>query len=59
MKNPLIGILLTTYNDDKIINNCLKSIYYQNYDNLVIVCIDDGSDNDVKNFLDFKFNHKG
>jgi glycosyltransferase involved in cell wall biosynthesis len=52
---PLIGILLTTYNDGNIINKCIKSIYFQSYKDIKIVCIDDGSERDVDEFLDFEY----
>ncbi|MEN8905067.1 MAG: glycosyltransferase [Clostridiales bacterium] len=55
MKKPLIGILLTTYNDDEVINRCLKSLYFQSYENIIIICVDDGSKKDVESFLDFEY----
>lgn len=57
MMNSSIGILITTYNDDpKILNRCLKSIYEQSYENKVIVCIDDGSNNKVTDQILFEYN---
>ena len=47
-----VGILVTTYNDDPaMLNSCLQSVYRQDYPNLFIVCVDDGSDVPVQDAL--------
>lgn len=56
MEQLKIGILITTYNDDKIINHCLSTVYHQNYKNLLIVCVDDGSTIPVQEHIQFQFN---
>ncbi|PKM95186.1 MAG: glycosyltransferase family 2 protein [Firmicutes bacterium HGW-Firmicutes-1] len=49
-----IGVLITTYNDDKIINHSLSAAYKQNYENLLIVCVDDGSKIPVQKLIQFE-----
>ncbi|MFZ5596264.1 MAG: glycosyltransferase family 2 protein [Bacillota bacterium] len=56
MNRPTLGILITSYNDDRaILNRCIRSAYEQDYENLFIVCIDDGSDVPVSEVIDFPF----
>ncbi len=38
-----VSIIIPVYNLEKYIVNCLKSITAQTYDNLEIICVDDGS----------------
>ncbi|MDF7671501.1 glycosyltransferase family 2 protein [Orbaceae bacterium ESL0721] len=42
-KEPLVSVLLTIYNVDKYLAECLDSILSQSYKNLEIVCVDNGS----------------
>ena len=42
--NPLVSIVITTKNEEKNIENCLKSIKEQLYSNIEIIVIDNGSD---------------
>ena len=42
MDSP-VSIIIPVYNLEKYIENCLKSIAAQTYDNLEIICVDDGS----------------
>lgn len=41
--NPLVSIIITTKNEGKVINRLLKSIYIQNYKNIEVILIDNGS----------------
>lgn len=43
MDRPLISVLIPAYNAEKYIEHCLKSVCGQNYDNLEIIVINDGS----------------
>tara|TARA_B110000003_G_C16651696_1_gene534466 strand:- start:2026 stop:2904 length:879 start_codon:yes stop_codon:yes gene_type:complete len=47
-KNPLVSILVPSYNHSKYIKKCIECIVNQNYDNYELIVIDDGStDNSV------------
>ncbi len=51
----LISILISNYNKEKFINNCLKSVYAQRYKNFEIILYDDNStDNSLKAIKKFK-----
>lgn len=52
MESNKISIIVTTYNCEKYINDCLVSIINQTYKNLEIIVVDDGSTDDTKNILD-------
>lgn len=41
--NPKISVIVPVYNSEKYLNKCLDSLIYQTYQNLEIICIDDGS----------------
>jgi glycosyltransferase involved in cell wall biosynthesis len=45
MENPLVSIIIVTYNADKTLQNCLDSIFQQSYPHLEIIIID-GLSND-------------
>jgi glycosyltransferase involved in cell wall biosynthesis len=54
--NPFVGILVTAYNDNpEILNRLLKSVYDQEYPNLIMVCVDDGSDVPVVEAINFGY----
>ena len=47
--SALVSIVIPVYNLEKYIENCIKSIQKQIYENLEIICVDDGStDNSSK-----------
>lgn len=48
-----ISIIIPVYNTDKYLDKCLDSILNQTYENLEIICINDGSTDNSKNILDF------
>lgn len=49
LNNPLISIIIPVYNTSKYLTRCLESIIKQTYQNIEIICIDDGStDNSFK-----------
>ena len=55
MKNPLVSILIASYNKEKYVNRCIKSCLSQTYKNIEIIFIDDGSkDNSYKIAKEFK-----
>ena len=48
MKNPLVSITITTKNEEKNIENCLKSIRFQDYVPIEIIVVDNGSTDRTK-----------
>ena len=47
MKSIKFSVVIPTYNCEKYISRCLDSIISQNYDNLEIIIVDDGSTDDT------------
>ena len=43
MKSPLISVIIPVYNAEEFLPRCLDSILSQDYENLEIICINDGS----------------
>ena len=57
--NKKISIVIPMYNAEKTIKRCLESILNQSYDNLEIIIVNDGSDDQSKNIvLDYQKNDK-
>ena len=48
MKDKLVSIIVTTKNEEKNIENCLKSIIYQTYRNIEIIVVDNASSDRTK-----------
>ena len=66
MKEPLISVMMPTYNNAKYIGQAIDSIYAQNYGNIEIIIVDDGSTDNTKEvvqqYKDIKYfyiEHKG
>ncbi len=49
---PLVSVIVPVYNGEKHLKRCLKSILRQTYDNLEILCLDDGSSDRSPEILD-------
>lgn len=48
-KNPLVSIIIPVYNSEKYINRCIQSILSQDYQEIEIILVNDGSkDNSLK-----------
>jgi len=43
MQNPLVSVVITTYNREKFINKAIESVFNQTYNNIEIIVVDDGS----------------
>ncbi|MCF8780303.1 glycosyltransferase family 2 protein [Vibrio sp. IRLE0018] len=43
MNMPLVSVVVPCYNHENFIEECLNSIYFQNYSNIELIVIDDGS----------------
>jgi teichuronic acid biosynthesis glycosyltransferase TuaG len=60
-KNPLISVVIPTYNSGTYIAETLKSVFLQNYNNFEVIVSDDGSSDNtaevVQNIFD-QFSHK-
>lgn len=49
--NPVVSIILLSYNGEKYIKGCLDSVLGQTYSNLEVLVIDNGSTDTTKDFL--------
>ena len=48
MNNPLISVTITTKNEEKNIENCIKSILEQSYKNIEVIVVDNDSTDKTK-----------
>lgn len=51
MSNQLLSVCCLSYNHEQYIEKCIKSIWNQNYDNIEILALDDGSSDGSINIL--------
>lgn len=51
MLRPLISVIIPCYNDHLYIADAIRSIYDQDYENIEIIIVDDGSDAKTKDVL--------
>lgn len=57
MTNPQVSIIVPVYNQEKYLEECLDSLVNQTYDNIEIICINDGSTDNSWKILQ-KYAHK-
>lgn len=46
-QQPLVSVTIATFNRSNLLKRCLESVFKQNYENLEIVVVDDGSTDDT------------
>lgn len=51
-KEPLVSVIIPTYNRVDMLGNAIKSILAQTYTNIEIILVDDGSTDDTKVLID-------
>lgn len=51
-KQPNVSIIVPCYNVEKYVENCLKSLIVQTYENLEIICVDDGSSDSTTDIIE-------
>lgn len=49
MKQPLVSVIIPAYNASKFIQRCIKSVTEQDYENLQIIIVNDGSTDNTLN----------
>jgi glycosyltransferase involved in cell wall biosynthesis len=50
-KNPLLSVVIPTYNEEKDIEDCLNSLMKQSYKPIEVIIVDDGSTDNTKNII--------
>lgn len=51
LKQPLVSVIITTYNRVGIVSRCIDSVLNQNYKNLEIIVVDDCSTDNTEEFF--------
>ncbi|MBO7258226.1 MAG: glycosyltransferase family 2 protein, partial [Alphaproteobacteria bacterium] len=48
---PAISVIIPVYNVQKYLNRCLDSVLFQRFQDIEIICINDGSTDDCEDIL--------
>ena len=57
MRDDMISVIVPVYNSEQYLSMCLNSIITQTYNNIEIICVDDGStDNSIKILQEYAAN---
>ena len=51
MEGPLVSVIIPVFNTASFLPECLDSIINQTYQNLEIICVDDGSTDNSINII--------
>ena len=55
---PKVSVIIPAYNEEKVIEQCIKSVLRSDYSNYEVIVVDDGStDNTLNKVLEFKHKH--
>ena len=57
-EQPLVSVVMATYNNAKGLEASIESILSQTYKNIELLVLDDGSGDDTKDLLQNKFRQK-
>jgi glycosyltransferase involved in cell wall biosynthesis len=52
LQQPLVTIILTAYNHEKFISECLHAVFSQDYPNIQLIVIDNASTDQTLNFIE-------
>ena len=52
MKTELISVIIPVYKVEKYINRCVESVLVQNYHNIEVILVDDGSTDNSGEIID-------
>jgi len=52
MKKPLLSVIIPTYNEEKDIEECLRTLFNQSYKKIEIIIVDDGSKDNTLNLIE-------
>lgn len=51
MKNPVVSVIISVYNGERYLKECLESVMAQTLRNMEIICVDDASTDDTPQIL--------
>ena len=51
MNQPLVSVILVTYNSEKYLDNCLKSVFKNKYSNFETIIVDNNSSDNTQSII--------